>query len=180
LIQRAASCERAHMRVDRQTVDLSGYPDLVVIYLGMRVRKLRGLRTVFGLGPQIRKSWQAEPDGLLLHEDLVWSVFPPHVGMRQYWRDLESLERWTRSEPHRRWWRDFLRDSGGTGFWHETYFMGGGMEAVYGDVDKPLGLARFAPTLPARGAMFSARRRAAREEAAPPEPVVAEAEYYGR
>ena len=81
--------------------------------------------------------------------------------------------------PHRRWWREFLRDSGGTGFWHETFFMGGGMEAVYGDVDKPLGLARFAPVLPARGAMFSARRRAAREEAAPPEPVVAETEYYG-
>ena len=27
-------------RIDRRTVDLSKYPDLVVIYLGMRVRKL--------------------------------------------------------------------------------------------------------------------------------------------
>jgi hypothetical protein len=51
------------MRVDRQTVDLSGYPELVVVYLGMRVRKPRGLLTVLGLGPQIRKSWQAEPYG---------------------------------------------------------------------------------------------------------------------
>ena len=25
-------------RVNRETVDLSGYPDLIVIYLGMRVR----------------------------------------------------------------------------------------------------------------------------------------------
>jgi Monooxygenase af470-like len=167
------------MRVDRQTVDLSGYPDLVVIYLGMRVRRPRGMLRLLGLGPQIRKSWQEEPDGLLLHEDLVWSLIPPHLGMRQYWRDLESLERWTRSEPHRRWWQDFMRDSGGTGFWHEAYFMGGGMEAIYGDVNKPLGFACFAPTMTARGAMFSARRRAAREEAAPPpEPVIAEAEYY--
>jgi hypothetical protein len=97
--------------------------------------------------------------------------------MRQYWRDLDSLERWTRSEPHRLWWRQFLRDSGGTGFWHEAYFMGGGMEAIYDDMSKPTGLATFAPGLPARGAMFSARRRAGREEEVP-EPVLAEAELY--
>ena len=100
------------MRAERQTVDLTAYPDLVVIYLGMRVRRPRGLLRLFGLGPQIQKSWKAEPDGLLLHEDLVWSIVPPHLGMRQYWRDLDSLERWTRSEPHRRWWQDFLQDSG--------------------------------------------------------------------
>ena len=111
------------MKAERQTVDLSGYPDLVVIYLGMRVRRPRGALTLFGLGPQIQKSWKAKPDGLLLHEDLIWSLFPLHAGMRQYWRDLDSLERWTRSEPHRQWWRQFLKDSGGTGFWHEAYFI---------------------------------------------------------
>lgn len=67
--------------------------------------------------------------------------------MRQYWRDVDSLEAWTRSEPHRRWWRDFLRDTGGTGFWHETYLMRGGMEAIYDDVPVPLGLAAFAPSI---------------------------------
>ena len=30
-------------RVHRQTVDLSAYPDLVVIYLGMQVYSVRGL-----------------------------------------------------------------------------------------------------------------------------------------
>ena len=169
----------AHMRVDRQTVDLSGYPDLVVVYLGMRVRKPRGILRAFGLGPQIRKSWQAEPDGLLLHEDLVWSVFPPHVGMRQYWRDLESLERWTRSEPHRVWWRDFLRDSGGTGFWHETYFRGGQIESVYIDMPRT-GLAKFAPVTPARGSLFSARRRLGMREGSEPPPGIAEEELYQR
>jgi hypothetical protein len=44
------------------------------------------------------------------------------------------MERWARSEPHRIWWQNFLRDSGGTGFWHETYFMRGGIEAIYDDV----------------------------------------------
>lgn len=146
-------------RVERRTVDLSRYPDLVVIYLGMRVNALAGLKRLLGLGPQIRQSWQAQPDGLLLHEDLFWSLFPPHLGMRQYWRDFASLEAWTRSEPHQRWWQQFLRDSGGTGFWHETYAMRGGIEVIYDDLAKPIGMARFAPTELARGGMFSARRR---------------------
>lgn len=165
------------MKVERQTVNLEEFPELVVIYLGMRVRKPKGILKLVGLGPPIQKSWKAKPDGLLLHEDVIWSLFPPHLGMRQYWRDLESLERWTRSEPHKRWWRDFLRDSGGTGFWHETYFMRGGVEAIYDDLDKPIGLTAFAPTRHARGTLFSARRRAGREEPVP-EPVIGELELY--
>ncbi|HEY7295713.1 MAG TPA: DUF4188 domain-containing protein, partial [Dehalococcoidia bacterium] len=116
-------------RVERRTVDLTLYPDLVVIYLGMRVNRWVGIKRVLGLGPQIQKSVAALPDGLLRHENLFFSL--RHVGMRQYWRDWESLERWTRSEPHQRWWKQFLKDSGGTGFWHETYFLRGGMEAIY-------------------------------------------------
>lgn len=99
--------------------------------------------------------------------------------MRQYWRDLDSLERWTRSEPHQRWWREFLKDSGGTGFWHETYFLAGGAEAIYDDMPAPIGIGRFAPTQTARGAMFSSRRRARRPGDLAVAPVVAEAEYYG-
>ena len=52
-----------------------------------------------------------------------------------------------------------MRDSGGTGFWHETYFMRGGIEAIYDDLGTLFGLSRFAPTQPAQGAMFSARQR---------------------
>ena len=147
-------------KVDRQTVDLSGYPDLVVIYLGMRIRSPRGLLSTFRLGPQIAKSVAAKPDGLLLHESLYWGLIPLHVGMRQYWRDFDSLERWARSLPHHAWWKRFLGDSGGTGFWHEAYFMRGGMEAVYDDVGKLLGLSAFAPVEAARGRMFGARSRA--------------------
>ena len=167
------------MRVDRSTIDLSDYPDLVVVYLGMRVNRPRGVLRLLGLGPQIKRSWKAEPDGLLLHEDLIWSLVPPHAGMRQYWRDLESLERWTRSEPHREWWRAYLRDSGGTGFWHETYFMRGGIEAIYDDMAKPTGLARVAPQVAARGRMFSARNRAGDSNPTTVAPVVLENNYYG-
>ncbi len=121
----------------RETVDLSQYPDLVVIYLGMRVNTFTGLKTLAGFGPKIANAVEAKPDGLLLHESVLYSL--RHVGMRQYWRDFESLEKWSRSEPHVVWWRTFLRDTGGTGFWHETYFYKGGMEAVYVDMQKRFG-----------------------------------------
>ena len=127
-------------RVKRQTVDLSGYPDLVVIYLGMRVNRLRGLAKLMALGPQIQKSVEAKPEGLLLHENLLFSLFPLHVGMRQYWRDFGTLET-------------------GTAFWHETYFMRGGMEAIYDDLPSPFGFLNFAPALEAKGSLFAARQR---------------------
>ena len=165
-------------RVERRTIDLSAYPDLVVIYLGMRVNRLTGLKTLIGFGPQIADSVAAHPDGLLLHENFMFSIFPMHAGMRQYWRDMESLLAWSRSDPHRQWWKNFLRDSGGTGFWHETYLMRGGMEAIYDDVTKPIGFMKFAPLIPARGAMFGAAHRAAREVKG--EPVVSEEELYDR
>lgn len=159
-------------RVERRTVDLSQYPDLVVIYLGMRMNALPGLKTIFGFGNEIAKSVAARPEGLLLHEAIIYSIFPIHAGMRQYWRDFDSLERWARSEPHRIWWQRFLSDSGGTGFWHEAYFMRGGMEAVYDDMVQDLGFLRFAPVVPARGPMFSARERLRREgPAAAPQPI---------
>ena len=145
--------------VNRQTVDLSGFPDLVVIYLGMRVNSMRGLKTVISIGPRISQAVAQKPDGLLLHEGLLFGLFPLHAGMRQYWRDFESMERWSRSLPHQAWWKAFLKDSGGTGFWHETYFMRGGMEAIYDDIPARLGFGQFAPISRARGPMFSARGR---------------------
>lgn len=127
------------MTLDRQTVDLSEYPGLVVVYFGLRVRRPRGLSRLLGLGPQIQKSWRQRHDGLLLHEDLIWSLIAPHLGMRQYWRDLDSLNRWCGSEPHRMWSHQFLKDAGETSlFWHETHLRSGGMEAVDDDIFRQL------------------------------------------
>jgi hypothetical protein len=113
---------------------------------------------------------------LLLHENVVYSLFPMNVGMRQYWRDMHSLLAWSRSEPHRTWWQNFLRDSGGTGFWHETYLMQGGMEGIFDDLPSPAGFMRFAPVHPARGPMFGAAQRARRKYSG--DPVVGENELY--
>ena len=166
-----------HTRVERRTVDLSGFPDLVVIYLGMRVNRVTGIKTLFGFGPRISASAAATPDGLLRHETIIYSLIPMHVGMRQYWRDVDALLKWTRSEPHRQWWQGFLKDSGGTGFWHETYFRRGGMEAIYDDVLQPIGFMGFAPIVPARGPMFGASARSNKEFAG--QPVLSEEELYG-
>jgi len=140
-------------------VDLSSYPDLVVIYLGMRVNSPRGVKTLISFGPKIRQSVQAQPDGLLLHENLLFSLIPPHAGMRQYWRDFDSLERWARSLPHQRWWQQ--------------------IESVYIDMPRT-GLAKFAPVTPARGSLFSARRRLGMREGSEPPPGIAEEELYRR
>ncbi|MFZ3266885.1 MAG: DUF4188 domain-containing protein [Terriglobales bacterium] len=167
----------APTKVNRQTVDLSRYPNLVVIYLGMRVNRLTGIKTLLGFGPRISESAAAQPDGLLLHDAFLWSLFPPHAGIRQYWRDMDSLLAWTRSEPHRDWWKTFLKNSGGTAFWHETYLMTGGMEAIYDDVPRPIGFMRFAPVVPARGPMFSAMHRAGSEKTE--SAVLSETDLYG-
>ena len=127
-------------KVERQTVDLSAFPDLVVIYLGMRVNAWTGVKTLFGFGPQIKNLVDQKPEGLLLHENFIMSLMPLHLGMRQYWRDFDALEAWSRSSPHREWWRAFLRSSRGTGFWHEAYFMRGGHGGGLRRRTCPLGL----------------------------------------
>lgn len=57
--------------VSRKTVDLAAFPDLVVIYLGMKVRSPRGFLTVLLFGPRISRAVAAKPDGLLLHESML-------------------------------------------------------------------------------------------------------------
>ena len=145
---------------NRRTVDLSGFPDLVVIYLGMIVRDPQpGMDTLMYFASAIQQVVGRTPPGLLLHEDIIYSQDPLHYGMRQYWRDFDSLERFARSEPHREWWAKMVRDSAGTGFWHEAYLMRGGMECAYVDLAEPYGMLKFAPALPMRGHMLTARGR---------------------
>ena len=138
----------------------------------MRVNAWTGFRRLLGLGPQIRNSVDQQPDGLLLHENLL---IPLHLGMRQYWRDWDSLERGP-APPHRDWWKHFLRDSGGTGFWHETYFMRGGMEAIYDDVQRPAGFLTSRP--PSRHAAPCSPHGTAPAGGRAAAPVVEEAEFY--
>ncbi|GEP00720.1 DUF4188 domain-containing protein [Methylobacterium haplocladii] len=143
----------------RVSVDLSGYPDLVVVYLGFRVTTWRGLKALLGIGRKLGDLTREKPDGLLAHESVLYAL--NHVGMRQYWRDFESLEAFTRSEPHKGWWSSFAKDPAGSGFWHETYRRSGGMEAIYLGMPKPIGLGSFAAARAPVGPFMSARGRIA-------------------
>ena len=179
----------------RDTVDLSPYPDLVVIYLGMYVKSPRGIKTLLDFIRPIRQSVAAQPDGLLLHEFLTYSLMPLHAGMRQYWRDFDALERWSRSGIHKHWWERYIRNPEGTGFWHEAYSMKGGIDAIYAYFDPPVsghppgnpsalfghrqGLYSFAAIQPARGSLVSARLRLNVEGKEQLQPVVAEGDLYG-
>ncbi|WP_428488129.1 monooxygenase family protein [Rhodopila sp.] len=140
-------------------VDLTQYPDLTVVYLGMKVTRLRGIRTVLGLGRPLAALDRDKLDGLLHQELFLWRL--DHVGIRQYWRDFEALEQFTRSAPHNGWWAAFLRDPKGTGFWHETYRKSGGMEGIYLGLPDTVGFARFAPNRPREGDYARARQRLA-------------------
>jgi hypothetical protein len=46
-------------RVERRTVNLFAYPDLVVIYLGMRVNRITGIKTLLGFGP--KRNMESDP-----------------------------------------------------------------------------------------------------------------------
>jgi hypothetical protein len=156
--------------VDSFAADLSAYPNLAVVYLGMRVYNLRGLYTVVRLRREVLRSVAAKPDGLLLHESFYFSLVPLHIGLRQYWRDFASLETWTRTLPHQAWWKDFARNAKGTGFWHETYLRRGGMEGIYDAMREPTGLLRIVPAVRAEGRMYTARERIKHPESLPEPP----------
>jgi hypothetical protein len=145
--------------VSRRAADLTAYPKLVVIYLGMRVYEWRGLLTVLRLRSEIHRALEHPPDGLLFHESFYFSLRPLHIGLRQYWRDFDSLERWTRSFPHQRWWKEFVRDGQGTGFWHETYLVERRVEGIYDGMREPVGLLKFAPSVSPTGRRLFARGR---------------------
>lgn len=149
----------ANRQPQRQSVDLSGYPDLTVVYLGFRVSKFRALKALLGIGRELDIIGRKKPDGLLAHELFLFGI--NHVGMRQYWRDFESLEAFTRSDPHKTWWAAFSKDSQGSGFWHEAYRKAGGMEAIYLGMPKPIGLASFAASRAPIGPFMSSRDRIA-------------------
>ena len=111
---------------------------------------------------------RTSPTACFATKTSLFSLFPAHAGMRQYWRDMDSLLAWTRSDPHRLWWKNFLRDSGGTGFWHETYTDArryGSHLRRHRSEDR---LHVLRPVVPARGSMFTAAHRSAAARALRP------------
>lgn len=71
-------------KAERRTVDLSSYPELVVIYLRQRINSPRGLWTAFKLGRPISKAVAANPDGLLRHETAIYDTMTKELGFSAF------------------------------------------------------------------------------------------------
>jgi hypothetical protein len=150
----------------KQTVDLADYPDLVIVRAGMRAESVKEFWKLMKYGYQIidsvggvKDADELTPEGLLHNEEEIFSLFPPHFVIRQYWQDFDSLEEWTQTGTHRELWDELAESPDGTSFWHELYSRDG-IEAVYNGMDdSPIGMLNFAPTQPVRGDLSSARNR---------------------
>jgi hypothetical protein len=164
-------------KVERKTVDLSGFPNLVVIYLGMRVNRMTGHQDAARLWPpRFLPPQPPSPPACSRTRPSSIPYFRRTSGCgntgaiwNPCWHGPAPIPIGNGGNPS-------FNNSGGTGFWHETYFRTGGMEAIYDDIPKPVGFMRFAPVVSARGAMFGAANRAGQAPSAVP--VLSEQELY--
>ena len=115
---------------------------LVVFLIGMRVNRLRAVRTWLPVAramPRMLAELARDPAlGLLGVTSCVQGRGALGV---QYWRDLDSLLAYAHSadHEHRPAWREFnrlVRDSdGAVGIWHETFVVpAGAHDSVYVDM----------------------------------------------
>ena len=149
----------------------------VIFFIGMRVNKLFAFRkwipTARAMGPMLRSLFTHPEKGFLGAQTFFyWRG----IGLIQYWRSFEDLERFARSadDPHLEAWRRFNKavgyTDGSVGIWHESYLVEPGKyEVVYGNMPV-FGLAAATKHVPARGRLETARRRLG-GESAPAVPV---------
>lgn len=146
----------------RFTADING--PFVVFIIGMRINKLlafsKWVPTVLAMGPMLRSLAQDPDSGYLGGEPFL---YPGGVGLIQYWRSANDLERFARSpqEPHLKAWQRFNKavgKDGSVGIWHETYQVAAGAyEVIYAN------MPRFGLSAAARHVPVGTRGETARE-----------------
>ena len=144
--------------------------DFVVFLIGMRLNrpwKLRHLPWFMATMPRMLKELEADPSaGLLGYQQ---TVMFGGLGVIQYWRSFEHLERFARDPgaSHLPAWREFnrrIRDSGDIGIWHETYRVRAGeYEAIYGNMPR-VGLGQAGEHRPIGSTSTAALRAGVRAE----------------
>jgi len=113
----------------------------VVFIIGMRINKplafSKWVPTALAMGPMLRSLAKDPESGCLGGEPFL---YPGGIGLIQYWRSAEDLERFARSpqEPHLKAWQRFNKavgKGGSVGIWHETYQVAAGAyEAIYANM----------------------------------------------
>ena len=115
----------------------------VVFIIGMRINKplafAKWVPTALAMGPMLRSLAQDPESGYLGGEPFL---YPSGIGLIQYWRSADDLERFARSpqEPHLKAWQRFNKavgKDGSVGIWHETYQVAAGAyEAIYANMPR--------------------------------------------
>lgn len=137
----------------------------VVFLIGLRVNQFfafnKWIPTANAMTPMLRLLKQHPEKGFLGAETfLYWRG----VGLIQYWRSMEDLERFARnpSDPHAAAWQQFNRAigaDGSVGIWHETYLIQPGQhESIYANMPV-FGLAAATNHVPVTGRRDTARGR---------------------
>ena len=139
----------------------------VVFLIGMRINKPfalhKWLPTALAMGPMLGSLAQDPDSGFLGGEPFF---YPGGVGVLQYWRSTEDLERFARAprEPHLKAWKRFNKavgQDGSVGIWHETYEVAAGRyEAIYANMPR-FGLASATAHVPVGRRGETARERLA-------------------
>lgn len=128
---------------------------VVVFLIGMRSIKWWKISRAFKIGQQMsamQKELTTQDVGCLNVEN--W--FGRTTISLQYWRSFEELEAYAHASTHLNAWKKFAYD-GSIAIWHETYEVNR-YEAVYAAMP-PFGLGKAIGTVPAKGAMKTARKR---------------------
>ncbi len=147
----------------RFTADIDG--PFAVFIIGMRINKLlaftKWVPTALAMGPMLRSLANDPESGYLGGEPFLYSG---GVGLIQYWRSADDLERFARSpsEPHLKAWQRFNRavgKDGSVGIWHETYQVAAGAyEVIYANMPR-FGLSAAARHVPVAKRGETARER---------------------
>ena len=137
----------------------------VVFIIGMRINRFFSLRKwTFGAISFVRMliDLRRHPEKGFLGGTQI--LYARGIGMIQYWRSFEDLERFARSqsELHVPVWRRYnlmVGADGSFGIWHESYLVEPTRyEAIYDNMPA-FGLATVMNHLPATGRRETARRR---------------------
>jgi Domain of unknown function (DUF4188) len=116
----------------------------------------RRLYELSGIDREMSRALEAaRAAGLLLNRPLM---SPEGPLLMQYWQSYDALDRWTRQQPHSRWWRWLLEHDGSIGFYHEIY-QAKTAEAIYEYSTRPVGPALFSTVERVKGGEGHSRAR---------------------
>lgn len=142
------------------------HPTLCVAIFGLQIHTPEGAARYHaaGISMEVVQALAADSqEGLLAHR---WVHTPNETVSIQYWRSYDDLDRWARKQPHARWWRWLMENTGpDLGFYHEIY-QARTAEAIYSAFVQPVGVATSCRLEPVPMGKGHSRERQARFAAA--------------